>query len=109
MAYTILTEPGCTVTQKDVWAILPDNLVQPGTRQLLEAFDAMIKEKYLESSPKSEEFPKIPGDLLDQDENEALDPAEQDMHAYEADDYTPEKLDKYLTAFVMVLQGEETV
>ena len=79
MAYTILTEAGCTVTQKDVWAILPHDLMQPRTRQLLETFDAVINEKLSESSPESEEFPKILGDLFDEDDNEALDPAEPDM------------------------------
>ena len=38
----------------------------------------MIKEKLLESSPKSGEFPKIPDDLFDEDEDESLDAAETD-------------------------------
>ena len=69
----------------------------------------MIKEEPLESSPKSEEFPKIQDDLFDEDDDKVLDPAEPDMCAYEADDYTPEELDKYLTASVMILQGGESI
>ena len=65
MAYTILTEKGYTVTKKDIWAVLSDDLTQSRTRQLPGAFNAMIKEKLLEFSPESEEFPKIPDDLFD--------------------------------------------
>ena len=83
--------------------------MQPGTRQLLEAFDAIIKEKLLESSPKSEEFPKIPDDPFDEDDDEALDPAELDMHAYEAGDYSLEELDEYLTASIMMPEGGESI
>ena len=63
----------------------------------------------MESSPESEEFPKIPDDLFDEDDDEVLDPAKPDMHAYEADDYTPEELDKYLTASIMMPQGGESI
>ena len=102
-------EAYCTVTPKDVWALPPNDLAQSRTRQLLEAFDAMIKEKLLESSPKSEEFPIIPDGLFDEDDDEALDPAEPDMCAYKADNYTLEELDEYLTASVVMLLGGESI
>ena len=64
----------------------------------------------MESSPKSEEFPKIPNDLFDEEEDdEALDLAKPDMHAYKDVDYTLEELDKYLTASVMMPLGGESV
>ena len=71
--------------------------MQPGTRQSLEAFDAAIKKKLSESSPKSEEFPKMPDDLFDEDDDKALDPAKSDIHAYKSRDNTLEELDEYLT------------
>ena len=50
--------------------------MQPRTRQLLEAFDPVIKEKLLESSPESEEFPEIPDNLFNKDDDIVLDLAE---------------------------------
>ena len=64
----------------------------------------------MESSPNSEEFPKIPNDLFNgEEDDEALDLAKPDMHAYKANDYTLEELDKYLTASVMMRLGGESV
>ena len=63
----------------------------------------------MKSTPKSEEFPKIPDDLFDEDDDIALDPAKPDMHASEADDYTLDELDEYLTASIMMLWGGESI
>ena len=48
---------------------------------------------------------EIPDDLFDEDDDTTVGPAEPDMCAYEANDYTLEDLDEYLTASVMMLQG----
>ena len=71
---------------------------------MLEAFDAVIKE-----NPESEEFPKIPDDLFDDEEDVALHPPKPDMHAFEADDYTLEELDEYLTTSIIILQGGQSL
>ena len=88
---------------------MPDNVVQSGTRKSLEAFDAVIKQQLLQSPPEYKEFPKIPDDLFNEDHNEVLEPAEPDMCAYQADDYTPEESDEYLGAFIMMLQQGESI
>ena len=83
--------------------------MQPRTKLSLEAFDAAVKEKLSESSSKSGEFPKIPDDLFNEDGDKGLDPAKPDMHAYEADDYTLEELDNYLTSSIMIPHGGESI
>ena len=93
MVYTILTETGHTVNQEDVWAIPPDDLEQPRTRQVFASFDANQR-KTFGICPKSEEVSKIPDDLFDEDDDLALNPAEPDMCVFEADDYTLEEMDE---------------
>ena len=60
-------------------------------------------------SLKSEEFPKTLNDLFNEDDSVALDQVKQDMHAFEADSYTLEELDEYVTASVMMSQGGESI
>ena len=107
MAYEILTQEGNHVTRKDVWAIPEDDLKNRTIYQQLLDYDAAIqtqmKEPPSDGTTGSEEPPP---DLFD--EGELLEPLFPEAEALESDAYTPEELDEYLTAEVMLPRGGES-
>ena len=112
MAFNVLTEKGRVIVRKDVWAIPDDDMKNPTIRQQLEVYDGLIKTLLVDTSPSSDEdtanvSPDPPDDFFGEDESESLFPAalDSDTPLPDADDYTPEELDEYLTAEVMLPHG----
>ena len=118
MAYVILPESGIPMTRKDVWALSEDELKTPAVAAALASYDVAIKERIgdreerlSEEEPEvnSEHFPPVPTGLFDGDDEEDLEPFAPEHLAMDADDYTPEELDEYLTAEVLLPLGGEQV
>jgi hypothetical protein len=71
--------------------------------------DASICEKIGDSIPENEvdedltsQFPEVPDDIFLDEREDEYDPAEPEATMPEADDYTPEAFDEYLTAEVLL-------
>jgi hypothetical protein len=88
---------------------MDDEIANPVMQAQMAELDASIREKIGDSIPDNEvdedlagRYPEIPDDIfLDERENE-YDPAEPEAAMPEADDYTPEAYDEYLTAEVLL-------
>jgi hypothetical protein len=109
LAYYVMTEDGKPIIRKDVWAIPEDDLKTTITIDRLKAYDNAIKDRFKSMPSEDKDFPDVPYLLFEGDENEPLEPMQPDTVAVEADDYTPEQLDEYLTAQVMLPHGGDTV
>ena len=106
MAYEILTQEGNHVTRKDVWAIPEDDLKNPTIHQQLLDYDTAIQTQMKEPPSDGTTGSDPPPDLFD--EGELLEPLFPEAEALESDAYTPEELDEYLTAEVMLPRGGES-
>ena len=111
MAFYVLTETGKVVVRKDVWALPQEEMKEPDNIAELSRVDAAIKAKIGDSLKDKEmdsdllqDHPAPPDDLFE-DDDEAIEPAEPDSAREEADDYTPEAFDNYLTAEVLLPHG----
>ena len=111
MAYTILPKSAIPITRKDVWALTEDDLKNPVIMAEIAAYDEEI---LLHLGPNdstneatSNEFPQPD---LDWDENDDVQlPYDSEAESLEADDYTPEAMDEYLTAEITLPLGGEQV
>lgn len=117
MASRILTSSGNVVIRKSVWAIPEDERKQPNIVADLAQLEADITSKLGDKLKEGDEDPEIadelklpPNYIFDDpdgiEENE--EPEEPDATKPEADDYTPEAYDHYLTAKVMLPHGGES-
>lgn len=106
MAYYILGASGRIITRKDVWALSQDDLATPDIVKQLETFDK--SHEIILQNDAIEELELPDHDLFDEPDDE-IELAEPGAAPLEADDYTPEELDEYLTAEVMLPHGGEHV
>ena len=113
MAYVVLPISGIPMTRKDVWALSEDELKTPAIAARLASYDIAIKEKLGDDSDQTDvdaaHFPAIPSELFEGDNEEDLEPFDPKEQAMDADEYTPEELDEYLTAEVLLPYGGDNV
>ena len=114
MAYFVIKENGEVVTRKSVWGVSEDEMQLDSTKEKLKALDSGIKSKIGDSLKDSEidpifgeAFGEVPEYLFDEEELE-VEPVEPELLAPEADDYTSEAYDNYLTAEVVLPHGGES-
>jgi hypothetical protein len=91
-----------------------DEKADPVVQAQMADLDASIREKIGDSASEKEIdaalvglFPHVPDDVFLQDMEDELEPAEPDATMPDADDYTPEAYDEYLTAEVLLPNGGE--
>ena len=113
MAFYILTLTGKVVVQKDVWALTHDEVASLEVKAKLVSLDESICTKVGDDLRDNDlddnllgHLPQPPLDLFE-DEDEALEPHDPDATQPEADNYTPESFDEYITAEVLLPHGGE--
>lgn len=98
MCYWILPESGIPIARTTVHSISESELADPNNKRKLEEFDARIRNRLGEP-----DFEVDPGD--DEHRIDVLDdfePFDTDAAMPEADDFTPEEYDQYISARVML-------
>jgi hypothetical protein len=94
-----------------VFPVTADDKLTPETKLLIEEYDNAIKEKIGNHRPDDEieadfpNMPQIPDDLFEGDEDYEMDPVADTVP--EADNYTPEQYDQYISAQVLLPRGDE--
>ena len=123
LAYVILTRTGKVQVRKSIWAIEPHKFNDLSVQADLLEFDHLIDTKYgdktlnlnregrvratdLPDEPSIEDLPPPPPDLFDGDQEDPLEPIEPNVHSKEADEFTPEAMDEYLTAELLLPHGD---
>ena len=108
MSFYIMKANGEVLTRKSVWSYSEEERQLDSTKQELSDLDEGIKKKHGDSLKESlvDGFPQPPDGLFDDDEAVA-EPEEPELTAVEADEYTSEAYDEYLTAEVMLPHGGE--
>jgi hypothetical protein len=88
---------------------MADDKADPAVQALMVVLDSLIRSKIGDSLPDNEVNPKlldllpsIPDDVFLPEDNAEYEAYEQDAVMPEADDYTPEAYDQYLTAEVLL-------
>jgi hypothetical protein len=102
--------PTCKVLARStVWSLSDDEKGNPEIQAQMADLDASIREKIGDSIPDKDLnddivqiFPDVPDDIFLADDHGEFDPAEPDAAMPEADEYTPEAFDEYLTAEVLL-------
>ena len=114
MAYFILTKAGQVIVRKSVWAVNEDEIPQDTFTARLADLDASISVKIGDGVSNEDvgpgligTFPEMPQDLFEGDDEANSDPVEPEALTPEADDYTPESMDEYIAAQVLLPQGGE--
>ena len=113
-----MPKSGIPITRKSIWAIPPEEEKTDATLADILKLDTAIKQKlgkHNAESPDSEEgtsdvyqyFPEPTPDIFEGDEADPLEPAEPDDTLKEADEYTPEEVDEYLTAELLMPHGDK--
>jgi hypothetical protein len=109
MCFWVLPSTCKVLARSTVWSLSSDDMANPVIQAQIAELDASIREKIGDSIPENEvdkdlagRYPEVPEDIfLDEQDNEH-DPAETEATQLEADDYTPEAFDEYLTAEVLL-------
>lgn len=115
MACYILTDSGKVVIRISVWALSKDEQRTPDIVVKLAELDKKIQEKLGDAVKDDNVNPKLIADLLEppdylfDDEEDVVEPAELDASKQDADNFTPESYDQYLTAQVLLPQGGEAM
>ena len=114
MACYILTGTGEVIVRKSFWALTTDERNSPAIKEKLAELDAAIKTRVGDTIKESEVDPDLIGDLpvapegiFDNDDDEVIEPYDTGAIKSDADDYTPEAYDQYLTAEVLLPHGGE--
>ena len=114
MAYRILNPKGNVVIRKSVWAVTNDEAKDPQTAMSLAQLEADVRDKLgdqlkdEELDPELETGYDIPPDYLFDDPEPNAEPEAPHLTKPEADEYTPEAHDNYLTAKVLLPHGGES-
>lgn len=106
LAFVILSKSGTPIMRKDVWALSDDERKTPAIMEQIVTFNDAIKEKFDVTEEKDrnlEQFPYPPDDLFEYDET--VEPMDQAATQAEADEFTPEALDEYLSAELRLPHG----
>jgi hypothetical protein len=105
LAYYILPSSCKLKVRKDVWAVTADEMANPGVRAELAALDSQANTQLLGNAQSGDQdFPLPDWDVLSSGDGED-EPYDTDQVKHEADAYTPEELDEYISALVMIPQG----
>ena len=117
LCYIILPKSCKPIIRSSVQPVTADEFLQPETKLLIERFDAAVIEKIGDSRTDDEvmndlpDIPLVPTDVLIEDEifESVSNPIDTnpDVELSEADDWTPESYDTYISAKVLLPRGDE--
>ena len=109
MTFWVLPASCKVIARSTVSSLTEDEMADPVVQARIAELDASIKEKIGDTISEEEVepdlvglFPEVPNDIFLPDHDVEFDPAEPEAAMPEADNYTPEKYDKYLTAEVLL-------
>jgi hypothetical protein len=109
LTFWILPNSCKVMARSTVWSLTPEEYADPAVHAMMADLDASIREKIGDSVSDNEVdpeiaelFPIVPDDLFTPEVGADYDPYEPDASMPEADDYTPEAYDKYLSAEVLL-------
>lgn len=108
MAYVVVTETGIPIVRKDIWAISEDDQKDPIIMKRIKEVDEAIRTKLAGTLGNKDGLSDPPPSLFDDEPEEEISLIEPERQAVEADDYTPEELDEYLTTEVVLPHGGES-
>ena len=124
LSYMVLPKSGRPMVRKSVWAIPPDQYNTDAMQADMIELDKSINDMFgdqtlnlnaagsvqnteLQDVPSIEDFPPPPPDLFEGDERDILETVEdEDSKPTEADLFTPEAMDEYLSAELLMPHGE---
>ncbi|KAI2490433.1 Reverse transcriptase (RNA-dependent DNA polymerase) [Fragilaria crotonensis] len=109
MTFWILPASCKVLARSTVSALTEDDIANPVVQSRIVELDEEVKSR-IGDSLKDEElepeltglYPEVPDDIFLPDHDMDFDPAEPEASAPEADNYTPEAYDEYLTAEVLL-------
>ena len=121
LAYIVLPRTGRIVVRKSVWAVEPHKVNDVAVQADLLELDTSINERYgdetlnldrtgavragnLHSEPDT--LPDPPPDLFDDEDEPIITPEEPDAGPKEADLFTPEAMDEYLSTELLLPHGD---
>ena len=115
--FYVLTEKGTYVARKSVWGLSEEDIITPAITDQIKALDLGIASKLGDGIKDDDmdpeiaaEFQAIPLKLFEDDGLDDCDePEDEGFTAADADERTPEELDEYLTAQVILPRGGEYV
>ena len=111
-SYYILKANGELVIRKSVWSLSQDEMQQPDIQAQLKQLDAGINQSIGDGLDDdavapgvAEQHPNPPDDLFDDEGEDVVAPFEEPPNDPDTEEYTPEALDEYLHAEVMLPHG----
>jgi hypothetical protein len=108
MAYHILPRSCDPIIRKDVWALTDDELATPSIKADIAELDGKIAGRLSGTAPEgNSDLPEPDFDVFEDTDEEPMEPFAVEHVQHEADDFTPEEMDEYLSALVMLPQGGE--
>jgi hypothetical protein len=107
MANTILTSNATILARKSVWALTQEERRTPAILLLIKQLDEAITSKI--GAQTEDNLPAPPNDLFDDGDDQNAEPSDNGKTSQEVDDITPEALDEYLTAELLLPQVGEVV
>ena len=102
MAYFVLAASGKVLIRKSVWGLSKDDCNDPTVILKLVELDEKIKEVDVDPDLIGD-LPEPPDDVFEKDDVD--DPMEPKASKADADDFTPEAYDQYLTASLNLPRG----
>ena len=114
--FWILTEKGTYVARKSVWSPSEEEKNSSIHRGLVDKLDESIARKLGDSLADADmdkelldSYEAPPPDLFESEPDAVDEPEDERLTAVEADDHTPEEMDEYLTAQVLVNRGDQKI
>jgi hypothetical protein len=107
MAYVVLSDKGKILIRKSVWGLSDDDLSNPVILATITALDESIKK--LVDNKEYHDLPLPADDLFNTSDDVSALSLDPDLTSLEYHDVTPEELDEYLTAELLLPQGGELV
>jgi predicted hotdog family 3-hydroxylacyl-ACP dehydratase len=109
MTFWVLPSTCKVLARSTVWSLTEDERQNPAIQAQMAELDASIREKVGDLVPDDEVDgellginPEIPDDIFLEEHEDEFEPAEPGSAMPEADDFTPEAYDEYLTAEVLL-------
>ena len=109
MTFWVLPSTCKVLARSTVWSLSEDDRSNPAIQAQIAELDASIREKIGDLIPDNAVdsellglYPEVPDDIFLPDPEDNYEPAEPEAAMPEADDYTPEAYDEYLTAEVLL-------
>jgi hypothetical protein len=116
MTFWVLPQTSKVLARSTVWSLTVDDKADPAVQALMVDLDSSIRSKIGDSLPDNKVdpelldlLPSVPDNVFLPEDDAEYEPYEQDAVMPEADDYTPEAYDQYLTMLMARLYARTMV